>query len=258
VATANTFRRFLIISGLSVDDLVGWGWPGLRRAVLAFDVSRGLRFSTYAIWWIKHAMRRAMQDHGRTIRIPVHAQERARDVTRAVADLVNDGFTHDEAVEVMRVADPLGYTKWLCLAPPVSADAPVFAWKTDGEQMGTIRDLLADDMGEAADEALGRREALARVDALMSGLDDRRAPEVLAARFGLDGEEPRNLTQIGVTLGISRERVRQLEQAAMAQLQFHARREGLVDGVVRRPLSARQASLHTHRVPAGEQVALAL
>jgi RNA polymerase primary sigma factor len=208
-------RRYLN-RGLSFMDLVQEGNIGLQIGVDKYDWRRGFRFSTYVYWWIRQAMTRALADQSRTIRLPVHAVELLLKVTRlerelqAVTGVVPSveelaarlGLDTERIVEARRAAQI-----------PLSIEAPL------GDDSDLTRgDLLGDDSAaQAVHWSAEQRELSERLMAALDSLDPRERT-VLRMRFGLERSDERTLTEVAATMGVSRERIRQIEQAALAKL----------------------------------------
>jgi RNA polymerase primary sigma factor len=207
-------RRYLN-RGLSLLDLIEEGNLGLLHAVTKFQAGRGTRFSTYAVWWIRQAVARALANQARMIRLPVHIELLLGRHMKKKAALTQDLGRAPTTEEIAKaLGQPLEEIEHIerMSQRPVSLDAPI-----GQEGDGKLEDLVKDGEplpGAGLAAALKAREDLAGV--LRDLPDTERS--VLELRFGLEGEEPRTLESIGRQLGLTRERVRQIEAAALARL----------------------------------------
>ena len=207
--------------GLSLLDLIQEGNIGLMKAVDRFQFRRGFKFSTYATWWVRQAVGRAVADYGRTIRLPVHVMESLNKLQKERRSLATDLGRDPTPLEIaQKMQIPLGKVQLLLEA----AKTPSSLEMTVGEDDETrLADLVRDVQAQSPEEAAMSNQMATEVERAMTPLTDREK-EVMRLRYGLGQEREYTLEEVGRRLGITRERARQIEAKALQKMRAHRNR----------------------------------
>jgi RNA polymerase primary sigma factor len=201
--------------GLPLLDVISEGNIGLMTAVDRFDPLKGAKLSTYAAWWIRQAIKRALSNQSKTIRLPVHLGEKVSKVRRVALQMSEElgrEPTDDELGEEIGIAS--GKVSQLKTASirPASLDAPI-----SDDDLTAFGESVGDEEARTPFELLRDKDLHNKVDGLLEGLDDREK-KIISQRFSFDGGKRKTLQQVGDKLGVSRERIRQLENIALSKL----------------------------------------
>ena len=221
VTVAKKYRN----RGMSFSELISAGNVGLMTAVDRFDATRGFKFISYAVWWIRQSIQQALAEDSRTVRLPINRISLLHKIARTRQQLgdAKEGEPRDEEIaaaldlSISEVRDTM-----LRGRRAVSLDRAVF----DEDEDSTLLKRLADDEQERPDETITRNSSQKQLEMVLNDLDEREH-SIVQSYFGLDGSEPMTLEQIGNRMGLTRERIRQLKERAFSKLRHPSRRDAL-------------------------------
>ena len=207
--------------GLPLVDLISEGNMGLMKAVERFDPEKGGKLSTYAAWWIKQSIKRALANQSKTIRLPVHMVDkisRMRRISSMLAEELGREPTNSELAEEIGIPRKKLAMLKQAAQRPASLDAPVQEGETSA-----YGELIGDESAVDPALALENKNMHTQLDGLLNVLD-KREQRIIDARFGLDGQNPKTLEEVGLEFGVTRERIRQLQNVALAKMRKNLRK----------------------------------
>ncbi|HVF41032.1 MAG TPA: RNA polymerase sigma factor RpoD/SigA [Gemmatimonadaceae bacterium] len=210
--------------GVSLSDLINEGNLGLIRAAHKFDETKGIKFISYAVWWIRQSILQALAEQSRIVRVPLNRAGALHRIGKRASTLLQElgrQPTHMEIAEGLDITEEEVAKTMLISQVHLSLDAPM----TPGED-NRLLDYLPDTTNRTPDEQTFEKALTEAIEESLSGLKERES-KILRLYFGLDGEDPMTLEDIGTLLGITRERVRQIKEKALLKLRHNSRRRAL-------------------------------
>ncbi len=210
--------------GVSLSDLINEGNLGLIRAAHKFDETKGIKFISYAVWWIRQSILQALAEQSRIVRVPLNRAGALHRIGKRASALLQElgrQPTHSEIAEGLDITEEEVAKTMLISQVHLSLDAPM----TPGED-NRLLDYLPDTTNRTPDELTFEKALTEAIEESLSGLKERES-KILRLYFGLDGEDPMTLEDIGTLLGITRERVRQIKEKALLKLRHNSRRRAL-------------------------------
>lgn len=218
VKIANDYSNY----GLPIMDLISEGNIGLMKAVERFDPEKGGKLSTYAAWWIKQSIKRALANQSKTIRLPIHMVDKIAKIRR-IANILTEAFgrepTDEEIAEEIGISSRSISTLKAVSHCPQSLDAPI----NDGETTA-YGEVIADEGAENPLDILSDKNLHGELDGLLAVLDERER-RIIDERFGLDGRNSMTLEEVGAEFGVTRERIRQLQNTALTKMRRALRKK---------------------------------